>query len=199
MALRDFVESWHACADESAAAANASDPRYHFRVPSAGIADEWSAADAELPWFHEHTTEDDPTKYFAHDQARRRQRALWFLGPPHSGPFFHVHPAAYNALLYGERRCFLSPPHGLQRPPSVPMPQWVSAYDRKVRGLEDKDGLVWEAGWGSIAECVQEGGDVIYIPDGWNHAVLNTQESVGIAIELGDNVQLWEAVRGLAQ
>ena len=72
-------------------------------------------------------------------------------------------------------------------------------YDRKVRGLEDKDGPVWEEGWGSIAECVQEGGDVIYIPDGWNHAVLNTQESVGIAIELGDNAQLWEAVRGLAQ
>ena len=30
--------------------------------------------------------------------GRRAERALWFLGPAGSGPFFHVHPAAYNAL-----------------------------------------------------------------------------------------------------
>ena len=34
---------------------------------------------------------------------------------------------------------------------------------------------IWEVGWSNILECVQEGGDVIYIPSGWNHAVLNTQ------------------------
>lgn len=40
---------------------------------------------------------------------------------------------------------------------------------------EAENDPVWEVGWSSISECVQEGGDVIYIPSGWNHAVLNTQ------------------------
>ena len=57
-----------------------------------------------------------------------------------------------------------------------------------------KPELQWDLGWESISECTQEGGDVLFIPSGWHHAVLNTQESVGIAVELGDNVQLVDAV-----
>ena len=181
---------------------------------------------------------------FSHGERLRKERALWFLGPRGSGPFFHLHPAAYNALLYGERRWFVYPPHGLQRPPSVPMPQWASAYDAHrtaaaaaaAEGMQAGAGggsnatevgcagssaqatdgscdaaagavaagpdarsaaegdMVWDPGWESISECVQEGGDVLFIPSGWHHAVLNTQESVGIALELGDNLQLVDAV-----
>ena len=121
------------------------------------------------------------------------------------------------------------------RPPSVPMAQWVSAYDaHRVKvgsgamdplftsnaaldgadnascidatpertgadGLNedlphDTDPLVWDLGWESILECVQEAGDILFIPSGWHHGVLNTQESVGIALELGDNVRLVDAV-----
>ena len=29
----------------------------------------------------------------------------------------------------------------------------------------------------------QEAGDVLYVPSGWQHATLNLQESVGIAVE----------------
>lgn len=32
-------------------------------------------------------------------------------------------------------------------------------------------------------QCMQEAGDIIYIPRLWGHAVLNVQESVGFAIE----------------
>jgi hypothetical protein len=34
-------------------------------------------------------------------------------------------------------------------------------------------------------ECIQEEGDVVFIPQGWAHAVLNLQNSVGVAVEFG--------------
>ena len=34
-------------------------------------------------------------------------------------------------------------------------------------------------------ECVQEAGEVIFIPAGWHHATLNLDTSVGMALELG--------------
>lgn len=32
-------------------------------------------------------------------------------------------------------------------------------------------------------ECVQESGDIVFVPEGWGHAVLNLAESVGFASE----------------
>ena len=32
-------------------------------------------------------------------------------------------------------------------------------------------------------ECVQEAGDVMFVPDFWGHMILNLRESVGIAGE----------------
>ena len=223
--LRDFVATWSATPTVgrtqrqgekntakrqlNAMGNDSSDPPYHFKNPSTGVGEQWLLADAELPWF---SPSDGGRPVFSHGEQLRRERALWFLGPPGSGPFFHVHPAAYNALIYGERRWFVYPPHGLQRPPSVPMPQWAAAFDARraaapgcassaetggLCGVADDTGkpeLQWDLGWESISECTQEGGDVLFIPSGWHHAVLNTQESVGIAVELGDNVQLVDAV-----
>lgn len=34
-------------------------------------------------------------------------------------------------------------------------------------------------------ECIQEPGDLVYIPASWAHGVLNLAESVGFAIEFG--------------
>jgi hypothetical protein len=31
--------------------------------------------------------------------------------------------------------------------------------------------------------CIQHAGDVIFVPSGWAHGVLNLKESVGIAVE----------------
>ncbi len=33
-------------------------------------------------------------------------------------------------------------------------------------------------------ECVQETGDLVYIPDMWGHSVLNLADSIGIAYEM---------------
>ena len=32
-------------------------------------------------------------------------------------------------------------------------------------------------------ECMQNAGDVLYIPSGWGHATINIDESIGFAVE----------------
>ena len=32
-------------------------------------------------------------------------------------------------------------------------------------------------------QCTQRGGDVVYVPSGWGHAVLNVRTSIGFAVE----------------
>ena len=34
-----------------------------------------------------------------------------------------------------------------------------------------------------VLQCEQQAGDVIFVPDGWAHAVLNQAESIGYASE----------------
>ena len=36
-------------------------------------------------------------------------------------------------------------------------------------------------------ECTQQAGDVLYVPTGWNHAIMNLEAVVGLAVELGKN------------
>ena len=39
-----------------------------------------------------------------------------------------------------------------------------------------------EADWEEL-RCVQEAGDVVYVPRLWGHAVINLKQSVGAAVE----------------
>ena len=34
-----------------------------------------------------------------------------------------------------------------------------------------------------VLQCVQEAGDVIYVPNMWAHLTINLQESIGLAVE----------------
>lgn len=43
-----------------------------------------------------------------------------------------------------------------------------------------------------LVECVQEAGTVLYVPDGWYHATINLEDSIGIAVEVGPNLILDE-------
>lgn len=54
--------------------------------------------------------------------------------------------------------------------------QDVAAWAGDGRTKMEADGVV-------VHECIQEQGDVLYIPEHWSHAVLNLAESVGIATE----------------
>ena len=51
----------------------------------------------------------------------------------------------------------------------------------------------------NFQQCIQESGDLVYIPDGWGHAVENLAESVGYALEFdwaAKNVNAADAKKG---
>ena len=45
-----------------------------------------------------------------------------------------------------------------------------------------------------VVECVQRSGEVLFVPTNWYHGLLNLETSVGIAVEIGANNQLFEAL-----
>ena len=44
----------------------------------------------------------------------------------------------------------------------------------------------------AAVECVQEAGELLYVPTNWYHGILNLAPSVGIAVEIGANGRLLE-------
>eukprot|EP01006_Ploeotia_vitrea_P062972 TRINITY_DN84722_c0_g1_i1.p1 TRINITY_DN84722_c0_g1~~TRINITY_DN84722_c0_g1_i1.p1 ORF type:complete len:654 (-),score=300.52 TRINITY_DN84722_c0_g1_i1:25-1791(-) len=111
---------------------------------------------------------------FAWTESKRNKQALFYLGPANSGAYFHSHTTAWNALVYGKKRWFLFPPelyHG--RSYGLSMPEWIS----QVRNELPVTAL----------ECTQHAGEIVYVPSRWRHGVLNLQDSVGLAVEIGDS------------
>ena len=47
---------------------------------------------------------------------------------------------------------------------------------------------------GRVLECVQRSGEVLFVPTNWYHGLLNLETSIGIAVEIGANNQLFDAL-----
>jgi len=89
-----------------------------------------------------------------------------YVGPALSGAPGHFHRSAWNILIYGKKRWFLYPPteafYSQQH-----VWQWWQQQQKPTGAME----------------CIQYPGDLVFVPDMWGHAVLNLQESVGLAAE----------------
>jgi hypothetical protein len=135
----------------------------------------------------------------------------FFLGGPGTGAPSHLHKDAVNSLVYGRKKWFLTPPSRALYS-TVPAAEWVAnlaRVDEAARALGGDDvrrggrrapragaraGTAGEGGgalpareeadlYQRLKVCTQEAGDVIYVPHGWGHAVLNVETSVGVAVE----------------
>ncbi len=92
----------------------------------------------------------------------------FYQGAAGTGAPMHLHIDAWNCLVFGEKRWFLAPPgDGVYS--SMPISEWIE----NVLPTMNQQFL----------ECRQYAGDILYVPKHWSHAVLNTQESIGIARE----------------
>jgi hypothetical protein len=101
----------------------------------------------------------------------------FYLGGPGSGSPLHIHKDAFNTLMYGKKRWFLiSPASALYS--TVPISTWV--VNTSLDGPKAPKGLQM---------CTQNAGDVLYIPHGWAHGVLNLETSVGVAVEFSSILQ----------
>ena len=113
---------------------------------------------------------------FAHNSSARDAIALFFLCPALSGVSLHQHTNAWNGLVYGRKRWFLLPPYALWGPTGMPMLSWVRDFYPQLAP--------------HVHECIQEAGEVLYVPSDWYHGVLNVKDSVGVVVEVGHTVQL---------
>jgi hypothetical protein len=83
--------------------------------------------------------------------------------------------SAWNALLYGRKRWFLFPPNADYGPQYTSMTKW----------LQDVYPALQSRRAGLNLECTQHAGEVLFVPEGWHHGVVNLENSVGMAVEVG--------------
>ncbi|KNC52634.1 bifunctional arginine demethylase and lysyl-hydroxylase psr-1 [Thecamonas trahens ATCC 50062] len=114
--------------------------------------------------------DDDPRPYYR-----------WVLmGPVRSGTGIHQDPhmtSAWNALIQGHKRWCMFPPHikgSIVKPkkgePDSGIYWFHSVYPRLV-DRADELGMI---------ECVQGPGEIIFVPAGWWHVVLNLDFTISV-------------------
>ncbi|CAM9281999.1 unnamed protein product [Ectocarpus sp. 6 AP-2014] len=133
----------------------------------------------------------------------RRPDHRWLIaGPARSGSSFHVDPnctSAWNATVSGRKKWIMFPPgetppgvhpseDGLDLAAPVSITEWfLNFYEechapgRRVRPLE----------------CVVSAGEVVFVPMGWWHCVLNLEWSVAITQNFVSRVNLPHVVKFL--
>lgn len=101
-----------------------------------------------------------------------------FLGPALSGAPMHFHQDALNALIFGRKSWWLVPP-AQGSFSTFPALQWY----REWRGNSSGRPLTME--------CVQEAGDIMYVPAAWGHALLNLEPTFGVATNFYHPFSTW--------
>ncbi|XP_057718851.1 arginine-specific demethylase JMJ22 [Arachis stenosperma] len=145
------------------------DPKFAEKVPKLG-------SEYEVP------------VYFREDLfgvlGSERPDYRWIIiGPAGSGSSFHVDPnstSAWNAVIKGSKKWILFPPDVI--PPGVhPSPdgaevaspvsiiEWFMNFYGSTKNWKKKP-----------VECVCKAGEVIFVPNGWWHLVINLEESIAI-------------------
>ncbi|EAN79172.1 hypothetical protein, conserved [Trypanosoma brucei brucei TREU927] len=129
-------------------------------------------------------------EYFSRDDFFKvlggaRPKYRWIIaGPRRGGSSFHVDPnytSAWNANLTGLKRWILLPPGHTPAGvfPSEDMSEVVTPVSLTEWLLNHYDATVEK--WRDVAyECVCGPGDIMFIPCGWWHFVINLEDSVAI-------------------
>ncbi|KAJ3214730.1 hypothetical protein HDU67_001321 [Dinochytrium kinnereticum] len=124
---------------------------------------------------------EDLFKVFGED---RRPDYRWLiLGPPRSGSTFHLDPnqtSAWNAVLSGSKKWILFPPEvvppgvfpsedGSEVTSPVSLAEWFLNHYDEMKNSPVKP-----------VECICRAGELIFVPRGWWHAVMNLEETIAI-------------------
>eukprot|EP00257_Ricinus_communis_P018983 XP_015577832.1 F-box protein At5g06550 [Ricinus communis] len=145
------------------------DPKFAEKVPSLG-------SDYKVPM------------YFREDLfgvlGSERPDYRWIIvGPAGSGSSFHIDPnstSAWNAVIKGSKKWILFPPDvipsGVHPSPDgtevacpVSIIEWFMNFYDATKDWKKRP-----------IECVCKAGEVIFVPNGWWHLVINLEESVAI-------------------
>lgn len=164
-------------------------PLYLFDRTAFAANDQWS--DDFFPEFYEKCPFWDPAGSHGHDMlqhlgAKRRPDHTWLImGPKRSGSVFHLDPNcthAWNACIEGRKRWIFYPP-GVNPPGVFPSEDG----DEVALPLSVGEWLMqyWEEHMKQYhlrppherpMECTVGPGDVIFVPHGWWHSVINLDD-----------------------
>lgn len=130
----------------------------------------------------------DVPVYFREDLfsvlGQERPDYRWaIIGPTGSGSSFHVDPnstSAWNMIIRGSKKWVMFPPEVI--PPGVlPSPdgaevacpvsimEWFMNFYGKCKEMKRRP-----------VECICRAGEIVFVPNGWWHLVLNLEDSVAI-------------------
>jgi len=142
------------------------------------------------------------TDYFALLNKKDRPSYRWILmGPPRSGSTFHKDPnstSAWNGLISGLKMWIMYPP---DCPPPAVFPskdeaevttpvsvtEWMLRFYKEVSRPSAVKPI----------QCLQRPGDLIYIPNGWWHQVLNIEECIAVTQNVVCDANLLNVVKFL--
>lgn len=105
------------------------------------------------------------------------------LGPARSGSSFHIDPnstSAWNAVIKGSKKWILFPPDvdppgvhpspdGAEVAAPVSITEWFMNFYQETKRWKKKP-----------LECICRAGEVMFIPNGWWHLVINLEDSIAI-------------------
>lgn len=145
------------------------DPKFADKVPELGV-------DFEVPvYFRE--------DLFSVLGGERPDYRWVIIGPAGSGSSFHVDPnstSAWNAVIRGSKKWVMFPPEvvppGVHPSPDgaeVACPVSIIEWFMNFYGATKK----WKR---RPVECVCKAGEVVFVPNGWWHLVINLEDSIAI-------------------
>jgi oxalate decarboxylase/phosphoglucose isomerase-like protein (cupin superfamily) len=127
-------------------------------------------------------------EYFREDLfsvlGKERPDYRWvIIGPAGSGSSFHVDPnstSAWNAIIKGAKKWVMFPPEvvppgvhpsadGAEVTSPVSIMEWFMNFYGACKTWEKRP-----------IECVCRTGEVVFVPNGWWHLVINLEESIAI-------------------
>ena len=101
------------------------------------------------------------------------------VGPIGTGLGLHEHGEAWNVAIWGKRRWILFNPADYPCNETNQINSWLKRDQLHGSGSWLRD--VYPHVRQPMLDCVQNKGDVVYVPEGWMHTVFNLRESVAIS------------------
>ena len=96
--------------------------------------------------------------------------------------WYSLHQNSLNTLAHGRKRWFLTPPSQAFFS-TQSSAEWLRGLNETTIGRKREAGALFE--------CVQQPGDVLFLPLGWGHATFNEKLSLGISVEFDFCVCGW--------
>ncbi|TPX48699.1 hypothetical protein SeLEV6574_g01897 [Synchytrium endobioticum] len=133
--------------------------------------------------------------------ADKRPDHTWLIvGPARSGSTFHVDPnctSAYNAVIRGAKKWLLYPPGTI--PPGVFVSDDGSEVTSPLSVTEWFVNFYTQAINSAVKplECVCRAGEVLFVPHGWFHLVINLEPSIAITSNFTPSYSLPTVLRWL--